>query len=185
MWKILASENFPIVVLIIFNLGIGVLLFNDYGESWDEQLRYNYAARSLMAYTGADKSLIDEKGAFYVMIAKLGSDVLQRIDSGLNPIEAWHFIHFLSFVLGLFFLYRLCLNFLSKTAAFGTVLLFNTQPLLWGHAFINPKDIPFMAFFLGSFALGFELVENYLHRARSPKRLRPLEIFRLQSCPVC
>ncbi len=159
--KLITSENFPIAVLIIFNLGIGVLLFKDYGESWDEQLRYNYAERSLMAYTGADKSLIDEKGAFYVMVAKLGSELLQRIDSSLNPIEAWHFIHFLSFVLGLFFLYRLCLNFLSKTAAFGTVLLFNTQPLLWGHAFINPKDIPFMVFFLGSLALGFELVENF------------------------
>ncbi len=161
MRKLLVSENFPIAVLIIINLGIGVFLFKDYGESWDEQLRYNYAERSLMAYTGADKSLIDEKGAFYVMIAKLGSELLQRIDSSLNPIEAWHYIHFLSFVLGLFFLYKLCLNFLSKTAAFGTVLLFNTQPLLWGHAFINPKDIPFMAFFLGSIALGFELVENF------------------------
>ena len=107
--KFLASENLPIAVLIIFNLGIGVLIFKDYGKSWDEQLRYNYAAgASLMAYTGADKSLMDEKGAFYVMIAKLGSDVLQRIDSGLYPIEAWHFIHFLSFVLGLFFFFIGC-----------------------------------------------------------------------------
>jgi len=41
----------------------------------------------------------------------------------------------------------------------GTTLLFSTQPLLWGHAFINPKDIPFLAFFLASVTVGIYMVD--------------------------
>jgi hypothetical protein len=48
---------------------------------------------------------------------------------------------------------------MSTWAAFGTAAVFSTQPLLWGHAFINPKDIPFMAFFLAIVALGFSMVD--------------------------
>ncbi len=158
--RILANDYFPILALIVINIIIGALIFADYGESWDEQLRYQYGERSLAAYSGAGKNLIDEKGAFYVMLAKLGSDALRKLNGDLQPIQAWHLIHFLTFVLGLFFLYRVCLKFTGKWAAFGTALLFNTQPLLWGHAFINPKDIPFMVFFLGSVAFGMEMVDG-------------------------
>jgi hypothetical protein len=164
---IIANDYFPIIVLITINIIIGMLIFTDYGESWDEQLRFQYAERSLAAYTGAEKGLsnekgqFNEKGAFYVMVAKLGSDAMRVIDDRLQPIEAWHFIHFLSFLLGVFFLYKLCLKFIGKGGAFFTALLFNTQPVLWGHAFINPKDIPFMAFFLGSVTLGMGMVDYF------------------------
>jgi hypothetical protein len=68
-------------------------------------------------------------------------------------------MNFLTFQLGLYFLYRLAKRVMSGWAAFATVLLFATQPLLWGHAFINPKDIPFMVFFLGSVELGLSMVD--------------------------
>lgn len=42
---------------------------------------------------------------------------------------------------------------------FFVVLLFNTQPLIFGHAFINPKDIPFLSFFLVSVTLGLYMVD--------------------------
>ncbi|MGD9094053.1 MAG: hypothetical protein PVF74_14485, partial [Anaerolineales bacterium] len=133
----------------------------DYGESWDEQLRSRYASRSLAAYFGEAKGLRgDEKGAFYVMVAQIGSHALRQIRRDWLPIESWHFMHFLSFQTGLFFLYMLCLRLMKKWAALGAVLLFATQPLLWGHAFINPKDIPFLAFFLGSVALGLIMADQ-------------------------
>ncbi len=166
---IIAYNYFPIIVLITINIIIGALIFKDYGESWDENLRFQYAERSLAAYSGAGKDLgnekgqFNEKGAFYVMLAKLGSDAMRAIDDRLQPIEAWHFINFLSFLLGVFFLYKLCLKFIGKQGAFFTALLFNTQPVLWGHAFINPKDIPFMAFFLGSVVLGMDMVDHFSH----------------------
>jgi hypothetical protein len=71
-------------------------------------------------------------------------------------------MHFLAFLMGLFFLYRICLKFVGKGAAIAGVLMFNTQPLLWGHAFINPKDIPFMAFFLASMDMGLEMAGSLM-----------------------
>src|SRR4030067_713800 len=67
--------------------------------------------------------------------------------------------NFLSLLLGLSFFYIICLRLMNKWTAFSTTLLFGTQPLIWGHAFINPKDIPFMAFFLGSLATGLAMVD--------------------------
>ena len=160
--SMIASPWLPIGLLLMFYLIIGAVTVVDYGESWDEQKRYLYATQSLAAYSGDYVGLRTEKGPFYVMIAKLGSDFLRRIFTGWLPIESWHFMHFLSYLLGIFFFYVICLRFLNKWAAMGAVLLFSTQPLIWGHAFINPKDIPFMAFFLGSVALGFQMVDAAL-----------------------
>jgi hypothetical protein len=156
---LISHEYFPIGLLIMLFLIIGSLIVTDYGESWDEQLRYRYATNSLSAYLGDSKGLRGEKGSFYVMAAKLGSEALRRVRKDWLPIESWHFMHFLSLLLGLFFFYTICLRFVNKWTAFGTTLFFGTQPLIWGHAFINPKDIPFMAFFLGSLATGLAMVD--------------------------
>ena len=156
---LISSPDFLLLLLISINLLVGALTAADYGESWDEHLRYQYAEESLAAYSGDVGGLKDEKGSFYVMVGKLGSDVLGFLRKDWQPIEAWHYMNFLTFQLGLFFLYRLGKRLVGKWAAFATVLLFATQPLLWGHAFINPKDIPFMVFFLGSVELGLSMVD--------------------------
>lgn len=159
-YRFVRHDCFPVLIIICINLVVGSLLVVDYGESWDEQLRYRYATKSLAAYMGEIKSLGDEKGPFYVVLAKLGSDILLRFHPNWLPIEGWHFMHFLAFQVGTFFLYLFCIRFLDIWSSIGAVLLFGTQPLLWGHAFINPKDIPFMSFFLGSMALGLRMIDS-------------------------
>ncbi len=156
--RLVAYPHFPFILILLLNLTIGLVVTRDYGESWDEHLRYRYAERSLSAYIGHSSAPTDEKGPFFVMVARIGTEVIRSVYKGWQPIEAWHFMIFLSFLMGLFFFYMLCQRFVGKWAALFAVLLFNTQPLLWGHAWINPKDIPFMAFFLGSVALGLVMV---------------------------
>jgi hypothetical protein len=151
--NLLSYKHFPDGLLLVLYLNIGQIIEVDYGESWDEQLRYSYATSSQCLF---ERQPLREKSASYV-IAKLGSGSRAIFQSWL-PIEAWHFMHFLSFLVGLLFFYLICLRLLNKWAAFGAVLLFSTQPLIWGHAFINPKDVPFMAFFLGSI-LGLRMVD--------------------------
>jgi MFS family permease len=159
-WRpLISNPDFLLLLLISINLIVGAATAADYGESWDEQPRYQYAEESLAAYSGDVGDLKDEKGSFYVMAAKLGSEVLGFLRKDWQPIEAWHYMNFLTFQLGLFFLYRLAGRVIGKWAAFATVLLFATQPLLWGHAFINPKDIPFMVFFLGSVEFGLSMAD--------------------------
>jgi hypothetical protein len=158
--RLVGHPYFPVLLIIAINLVIGSRIATDFGESWDEQLRYRYADKSLAAYLGDLRTLRDEKGPFYVMIARLGSEGLVLLNPAWQSIDGWHFMHFLSFQLAIFFIYDLAIRRLRKAAAVGVALLFSTQPLLWGHAFINPKDIPFMAFFLGSVALGMRMVER-------------------------
>lgn len=165
---IISYKYFPVLILIIVSLIIGLLTVTDYGESHDERLRFRYAERSLSAYFGETKTLIDEKGPLYVMLAKIGSEALLSIRNDWLRIEAWHFMHFLSFQLGVFFFYVIMRRFTDKWVAFGTTLLFATQPLLWGHAFINPKDIPFMSFFLGSVALGLIMYDSFIGTEQKP-----------------
>jgi hypothetical protein len=172
--RLVDSTYFPILLLLVVNLIVGALIFSSYGESWDEQLRYQYGERSRAAYRGEGKNLIDEKGAFYVMIASLGADLMRKINPSWQTIQAWHFIHFLSFLLGIFFVYKICLKLVGKWAALGVAVLFNTSPLLWGHAFINPKDIPFMSFFLGSVALGIDMADDHANQPGNGKPLPTL-----------
>ncbi|OGT26301.1 MAG: hypothetical protein A2Z17_01680 [Gammaproteobacteria bacterium RBG_16_66_13] len=60
---------------------------------------------------------------------------------------------------------------MSPWAAFVGALLFASQPLLFGHAFINQKDTPFLSAFLLALALGHEAVRRFgsTHRAIPPE----------------
>jgi hypothetical protein len=49
---------------------------------------------------------------------------------------------------------------MQPAAALAASVFFSWQPLLWGHAFINPKDPPFLVFFLASVCLGLEMVDR-------------------------
>ena len=162
---IISHPYFPILALIIANLVVGLFIVQDFGESWDEAPRYAYAYQSLYAYIGKSSAGVDEKGPFYVMVSALVSDAIHKIQPDWLIQDIRHFMHFLVFLMGLFFLYRLSCRFTNKWAAFGGVLLFNTQPLLWGHAFINPKDIPFMSFFVLSIDSGFAMASS-LYKAK-------------------
>jgi hypothetical protein len=165
---IVSNRYFPLFILIATALVIGVYTVDDYGESHDEMLRYRYAERSLSAYLGEGRGLSDEKGSSYVMLAKIGSELLLKLKGDWQAIEAWHFMHFFSFLLGVFFFYVFMIRFANGWVALGGTLLFITQPLLWGHAFINPKDIPFMSFFLGSVTLGLLMYDAVFKADHNP-----------------
>ena len=163
----------PVFLLLILNLVIGLLTFQDYGLSWDEPLFYQYAdaipyAYSIPARLSGDFDIeraygpsADHKmyGPAYLLPAEILVDLL---DAAL-PLERaalWHLVNFITFQVGVLFFYALCRRWMSAWAAFGAALLFSTQPVLWGHAFINPKDMPFMVYFIISVYLGFRMVDR-------------------------
>src|SRR5690606_8290126 len=71
-----------------------------------------------------------------------------------------HLIYFITYFFGASAFYSIAKRWLHQTAALGATLLFTTQPLLWGHAFINPKDTPFLSLFLISIVLGFKAFDS-------------------------
>jgi hypothetical protein len=66
-------------------------------------------------------------------------------------------------------LYVLALRLVAPTSALLAAALFATQPLLFGHAFINQKDIPFMTMFLLTIVVG--LLPGDRHRVERDTRL--------------
>jgi hypothetical protein len=187
-WNMLASISsirdklpaFGLVLILLTNLAVGILVVRDYGESRDEQSRITNAERAIAAYSGDSSA----RGMpFYIMVARIGSDWLRGMWGNLRLIEAWHFMNFLSFLVGVFFFYRICSRYMSQGAALGATLLFNTQPLLWGHGWINPKDTPFMAFFLGSVTLGLEMADSFESASSTTANEAPIRGEALRELP--
>jgi len=190
-----SGSRLPILILLAAQLVIGLFTFRDYGLSWDEPLFYEYGDALGYAYTPANwfdpsfdlsnaygPSGDDHKtrGPAYLLLAREPVHLLESL--GADEASAWHLVNFLTFLLGVYFVYRLSLRWMSAWTAFGAAALFSTQPLLWGHAFINPKDIPFLVFFTGALVFGFEMVDSF-HReeTKAAKRFFSSFIFHLSS----
>jgi hypothetical protein len=163
----------PIFLLIAVNLIVGFFIFRDYGLSWDEPLFYDYGDALGYAYSprewfsgqfdlsnsyGASADDHKTRGPAYLFLAREPAYLLQSL--GLDQASAWHLTNFIFFQLGVYFIYRLSRRWMKSSAALATCALFAWQPLIWGHAFINPKDPPFLTFFLASICLGFEMVDQ-------------------------
>ena len=174
--------NKYIFLLIAINVLIGALVFRDYGYSWDEPLFYDYADALGYAYTPSEwlsgnfdlersfgSSGDDHKtrGPAYLLLARGPVYGLETL--GLDKASAWHLVNFIFFQIGVYFLYRLTSRWVKPSAALSASALFSWQPLLWGHTFINPKDPPFLVFFLASVCLGFEMVDRLADETRKQK----------------
>jgi hypothetical protein len=180
----------PIFILLAINILIGFFVFRNYGFSWDEPLFYDYADALGYAYSprewlsgnfdlsqsfGASGDDHKTRGPAYLLLARGPATLLKAL--GLDQASAWHLVNFLFFQLGVYFFYRLATRWVKSPAALAAGALFSWQPLLWGHAFINPKDPPFLVFFLASICLGFEMVDKLAEEAITNKQRFFLVIF--------
>jgi hypothetical protein len=162
------QHHWPVILLIIINMVIGLAVVHDYGQSWDEPGIQKYAGQALSAYgrliRGEAPPDYESDHMYYgPAFGMLGELSVRRLDAscfGWLSAYYWHLVYFLCFQAAVISLYGLSSRWMGRWPAFGVALLFMTQPLLWGHAFINPKDIPFLAFFLMSIALGFAMVDK-------------------------
>lgn len=161
-----------LAALVILNITIALCIGNKLGEGWDETFYYLYGEKSLDAYISGlhGLALIPSRhiffsdlryyGPFYAVTGKVTADALAFVLRNWSYEDIWHLVNFVYFQGALISLYIVAKRFMRPWAAFGTVLLFATQPLIFGHAFINPKDIPFMTFFLASVAFGLMMLDG-------------------------
>lgn len=175
------KPTYALITLIIFNLFLGFLIGNQYGQTWDEPSFYLYGERTYDAYLRGieGKPLVPEKNIYFLDLRYYGPIYTAtgwRIVEALRPwlktwedIDIWHLINYVFFQISLLSLFFLVKRFIRPWTAFFVVLLFNTQPLIFGHAFINPKDIPFMTFFLSSITVGLYMVDEIQEQADTGK----------------
>jgi hypothetical protein len=166
--KIIRLEKILLLLWFVLNLGIGALTVHEYGVSVDEPNNYRYAADTLNAYPSFFGILYEPRyvltydghGPAYVAIAAILIRIVQGLFPDVFTPDLWHFSYFITFQLMGLCLYWLTKRWFNKWTAWGILILFSTQPVLFGHAFINPKDIPFMFLFTLSIVFGFRLVDS-------------------------
>lgn len=171
--RFIGRSSLPFALAFVFiaiNLIIGFLTFRDYGVSWDEPGIYSFAHESVHAYQNFLKPVeysdprsnfdLRYYGPFYFVLVDLVADGFKTIGFQFLAQDVWHLSYFLTFQVGLAIFYFFSRRWLNDWAALGALVLLSSQPLLWGHAFINPKDIPFMVFFLIAVFSGFQMVDH-------------------------
>jgi len=166
-----------VIFLFLIQLIFGIMFIGDHGISWDEPFFYDYAESIRSAYSSITaqsspdfeqvygKSAEDHKyyGPAYLLIAQ---PVAHRLADwfDLEYYDSWHATNFLFFNIGLIFFYLTLLFWIKLVpAAFATAMM-AWQPLLFGHAFINPKDIPFLVFCVITNYFGIALLKSTRNR---------------------
>lgn len=162
------------LVLWLASVLAGILVYQDFGLTWDEPLFYQYSDAVGAAYSVPDwlagtvdleevygPSAEDHKyyGAGYLLIARNATRLIQAL-TRLDAWTVWHLTNFLFFELGMLFFYLLCKRWMRPPAAAIASALYLTQPVVWGHAFINPKDMPFATLFILAIYFGLRMVDR-------------------------
>jgi hypothetical protein len=182
--KTMRLEKGLLLLWFVANLIVGALTVHEYGMSVDEPNNYQYAADTLKSYPSffgtlyepPYNSTFDGHGPAFMTIAGILIRIIQRVfPNGFTP-DLWHFSYFITFQLTGLCLYWLAKRWFNTWTAWGILILFGTQPLLMGHAFINPKDIPFMFLFTLSFVVGFRLVDSVKAEESYVSLERPLNV---------
>lgn len=171
----------PIKILFIFillNLVIGMWIVPNFGRTPDEVFEYLRTTSALKAYSPSSLGKYSDNdipvvarfyGTAMTMIAQFAENIFQphlQSESGVI-VHYFYFIFFQLAVLAIFFLGK---KFTSEWTALIVSLLFGTQPLYFGHAFINPKDTPLMSIFLIAITVGIYMADQFLaHVNNDPK----------------
>ncbi len=162
-----ASTYAPLIGLLILALAAGLLAADDYGMGADEHANAEVGGEAIRAYTSVEAyrtflelDNLGHHGPSYFMLFSLISERLTSILPGWQPADGRHFSNYLTFLLAGASLYVLCMRLLPKNVALMTAAIFLTQPLLFGHGFINQKDTPFMAFFLTTVVVGLAAIDR-------------------------
>ena len=152
-----AWRHAGIVALILIALVIGLPLADDFGAGADEALDSTTGGRSLTAYASPEGyrdylstgKMVAHFGPPYFMLFTQASRAFTSVLTDWLPPDGRHLTNYLTFLVGVTCFYALSLRLLPRRIAFMTTMIFGTQPVLFGLAFIDHKDTPFMALFLG------------------------------------
>jgi hypothetical protein len=154
----MAWRHAGIAALLAIALVAGLPLADDFGAGADEALDSTTGERALTAYTSPEGygdylstgKMVAHFGPPYFMLFTQASRAFTRVSTDWLPSDGRHLTNYLIFLVGVACFHALSLRLLPRRIAFMTTMIFATQPVLFGLGFIDHKDTPFMALFLGS-----------------------------------
>lgn len=177
--RALRMPSFWLAIFLLASFIVGLNIFQDFGVSFDEPGIYNFAPVVIDMYSTAlnppEKPVFQREtflhtsgiptdlfnyGPFYFVAAELFVRGLHAMGIQTPYWDLWHLVYFITFETSLVVFYLLCRRWLSGWASLAATLLFATQPLILGHVFMNPKDTPFMIFFMAAVWSGLIMVDK-------------------------
>jgi hypothetical protein len=164
-----SGQRISLAVLLIGIAGLvalGAKSAVDYGVSWDVARSARLGSATLRSYreltppTEADRLHdLDRHGPFGVAITEWATGVLAPLWPGRHLYQTRYFVQFLWFALGVGVIYALARRWVRPLPALITAALWATQPLFFGHGFINPFDGPFTTLFGAAMLTGYHYVD--------------------------
>ena len=149
------SEKYGTMVVGVFFLVvlvIGVLVHDNYGISWDEKTQYVMGMEAYETVFYGKEWTTDPGRRYHGTVFELFLYTLEKVLSVKNAQQVFfmrHFVSFLVFYLGVFFLYLLGRkHFKSWFWGLLPAVMLVLSPRLFGHAFFNSRDIPTMSLFI-------------------------------------
>lgn len=152
--------------VLLLCLAVGLAIGNDFGASTDEYFNARVGRQSVREYLGTDAqyddpSVLADHGPVYFVPWSLIGDTIGITIPGWVRSDGRHFFNYIVYLAGVGCFYLIACRFTHLRTAWVASALLATQPLLFGYAFINQKDIPFLVFFLATVASGFAAVERH------------------------
>ncbi len=134
-------------LLIATYAGLTLILFDDFGITWDEGGHATYGEAILAWYTSG---LGDQRALHQGLYVFLGGlfDIVAQALTRVSPLGTFETRHLLSGLCGVataLGVERMTTRLWSARAAFWATLALVATPVFFGHAFNNPKDVPFAA----------------------------------------
>ena len=136
-------------LLLAALLGVMLATVLDYGMTADEPVQNRYGRRLVRWYAsfGADRAAVEQHDTFYYGgLFELVAQAARWV-SPLGVYETRHLVNVLFGFLGFVAALLLGAHLGGPLAGFLSVLFLALTPVYYGHAFNNPKDIPFAALF--------------------------------------
>tara|TARA_B100000029_G_scaffold249661_2_gene246590 strand:- start:2679 stop:4307 length:1629 start_codon:yes stop_codon:yes gene_type:complete len=180
------KKNFFILLFFVTIFSTGLILYKDYGVSFDEKFHrengsfwYKYSKNFLVDNNSTvvkdSEKLIKEKISEnnfietvpsiqpvpFVIISELFLDILNINKSTKSIYQFRHFFNFIIYFIGLIFFYKLILKrYRSSSYAFLGVLILFLTPRIFAESFYNQKDIFFLVTIIINMYTGINYIEN-------------------------
>ena len=142
-WRLLSAA------LLLALAAVMLATVRDYGMTGDEGVQHRYARRLLRWYAsrGADgQAVADEDISMYGGAFELAAEGAASA-LPFDPFQTRHVVNVLFALAAFAAVLRMGRVLAGPAGGFASVLLLALTPPFYGHAFNNPKDIPFAATF--------------------------------------
>ena len=157
------KEKAILPLFFISLLGLGTLLYGDYPVAYDETLCRDRGRLGWGYVTEGKPGLLSYVYRYHSTLFEIPAYGLEKVlgFSGSNAMLFRHFLIFLSFYVGVALFFTLCKrHYNSWGAGLVCCLLLVLSPRIFGSAFYNSKDIPFMTVSIAGLLTLFWLLER-------------------------